>query len=236
MKNVFTNILSFSIVYFALGMVDLSAIYWEQIEVIRFVTKPLLIILLIVFYATNDRESTSSKFVFLIIALGFFLLANVATLFKREPMIIMAASIFFILGKLFYIFRFSNHRDFNVIKFLPFIGLYLLYMFLVISLIKPNAGSYLTPILIFLFVSLMTIQFAFLRKYEVSESSYYIVLLGVFLMLFGDTIKVLGSFYFNWEYQAIVAMFLYVISQFLIVMGLAKEKIEIQKTVAEGLR
>lgn len=225
MRTLFVNILYFSLLYFAVVLLDLFAIYMVDLKMIRFFTKPLLIVLLIVFYASNDKESTSSKFVFLIIALGFFLLANVATLFRTEPMIIMSASIFFILGKLFYIFRFANRRDFDIVKFLPFVAFYLLYMFVVLSLTLDHLGSYLIPVLLFLFVSLMAMQFAFLRKNEVSEASYQLVIFGIFMMLFGDTIRVLDAFYFHWTYGSLSAMLLYAMSQYLIVMGLVKEKI-----------
>lgn len=225
MKNVFTNILTFSVLYFAIALLDLSAVYLADLKFLNYLAKPLLIVLLIGFYASNDDKSSSSKFVFLIIALGFFLLAVVATLFN-DSMVLTAALVFFILGKLFYIFRFSNQRVFKPIRFLAFIAFYLLYLFVILYLTLDQLGSYLIPVSLFLFVSLMVVQFAFLRKNEVSDSSYQLVIIGVFLMFIGDTIAISRAFYFNWIYMKELIFILYIISQYLIVMGLVKEKVD----------
>ena len=226
MKRVLNSVLNFSILYFSVLLLDLSFIIWSDIELMRIATKPLLIMLLMAFYASNDKESTSNKFIYLVLALSCFLLANIMTLFKAEPIVLMAGSLFFILAKVFYVCRFSNNRDFNLKSSIPFVALYLLYMFAVLNVTMENLGSSLIPILVFLFVTLIAVQFAFLRKYTVNNRSYVLVITGILLLLGADTSAVLSRFYYRFPYQEVVTMFLYGLSQFLIVLGLVHEKID----------
>lgn len=225
MKRVLNNVLNFSILYFSVLILDLLFML-SDIELIRISTKPLLIILLMAFYASNDKESTSNKFMFLVLALSCFLLANIMTLFKTEPIVLMAGSLFFILAKVFYTFRFSNSRDFNLRSSIPFVALYLLYMFTILDLTMENLGASLIPVLVFLFVTLMAVQFAFLRKNTVNNRSYVLVIVGILLLLGADTSAVLSRFYHRLPYQEFATMFLYGLSQFLIVLGLVHEKKE----------
>ncbi|WP_026753547.1 lysoplasmalogenase family protein [Sediminibacter sp. Hel_I_10] len=231
MQRIFNNILKFSICYFSIVMIDLVFMTFSELEILRLVTKPALMLLLIFFYTLNDNESTSNNFVFTILALSFFLLANVMTYFKTEPIVLVAGSIFFILGKVCYVCRFSNNRDFNILQFLPFLAFYLLYMFSILNLTLDNLGSSLIPVLLFLFVTLLLVQFAFLRKEEVSKSSYILVMIGVFSFLLADTLSILGSFYKYWFYERFITMFVYASAQYMIIMGLVKEKIEPQTKI-----
>lgn len=224
MKRVFNNVLNFAILYFGILILDLFFMIWVDIEFIRLFTKPLLITSLIIFYASNDKESTSNKFIFLILALSFFLLANLMTLFKTEPVLLMAGSLFFILAKLFYVCRFSNNRDFNLLNALPLVVLYLIYMFTILNLTMDNLGPSLIPVLVFLFITLIALQFAFLRRHAVNKKSFQLVIVGMLLLLVADTSAVLSKFYYRFPYQEIGTMLIYGLSQFLIVLGLIHEK------------
>ena len=226
MQGLFNNILGFSIGYFAVMALDMFFMFVEPFEYLRFLTKPALIFLLIIYYASNDQESISKDFVFTVVALSFFLLANLATLFHTEPLLLIAASVFFILGKVFYIFRFSNSMDFDILNFFPFLALYLIYMFVILNLTLDNLGSSLIPVLLFLFVTLLAVQFAFLRKGMVSKASYQLVIFGIFVFAAADTLSILGSFYKYWPWARFIIMVAYAIAQYLIIMGLVKEKRE----------
>ncbi|MEM6517185.1 MAG: lysoplasmalogenase family protein [Bacteroidota bacterium] len=226
MQKAFNNILFFSLCYFSIMALDLSFMIFSDLESFRLGTKPSLIILLIIYYASNDNESISRDFLYTILALAFFMLANIATYFYLEPLVLVAASAFFILGKVFYVFRFSNKNLFDIINFLPFLGFYLLYIFIILKLTLDNLGSSLIPILLFLFVTLLALQFAFLRKGAVSKLSYNLVIIGMFSFVIADTLSVLASFYKYWPWEKYFTMVLYALAQYLIIMGLVKEKKE----------
>ena len=99
------------------------------------------------------------------------------------------------------------------------------YMVGLMHFVMGNLGSFLIPILIYIFVSLMVVLFAFLRKNEVDVKSYVLVLAGVVVAIISDSITVLQSFYNpNFPYHKILIMLIYGISQYLIVIGIVEEK------------
>lgn len=216
----------FSVLYFSVMGMDLVVMFIPDVEFLRLFTKPSLLLLLILYYSSNDDESVSKDFVFTILALSFFLVANLATYFYQEPLLIMTASICFILGKIFYICRFSNGKGFNIVNFLPFLASYLLYIFVILNLTLDNLGSSLIPILLFLFVTYLAVQFALLRKGTVSKSSYQLVIFGMVTLMLSDTLSVLGAFHRYWPWERFLTMMFYATAQYLLVMGLVKEKKE----------
>lgn len=223
MTFIFNSLSRFSILYFSVLMLDILCLIVSDFAPVRFITKPLLIVLLIIFYLQQNKDLTVQKSWLMTIALSCFLIANTLTLFRFKTMFVLA-SVFFILAKAFYAFRFANNRDFNLLASLPFIVSYVIYMLIILQLTMPNLGDSLITILMFLFVTLMAFQFAFLRKGDVSHQSYLFVLIGMFLLLLADTSSVLSAFYKRFQYQWIVTMLLYGFSQYLIVVGLIKER------------
>lgn len=224
MKRFFNSTLKFSLVYFSLLLLDLLIIVWGSNELWRLGTMPVIALLLIVFYIYNDKSAQPWKFAFMVIALSWFLLANIAVLFRNEPIMLILISVFFILGNVFYILRFSNNRDFDFIRLLPILALYLIYMFVILQLTQDRLGDLLIPIFIFLFVTLLTIQFALLRKSAVTKNSYYMVIIGLLFLLMSHTSAVLSVFYKTFDNQDVLTMLLYSIAQFLIVIGVVNEK------------
>lgn len=160
----------------------------------------------------------------MVIALFCFLLANIMVLLRAQPIALILMSIFFILGNIFYIFRFSNNRDFNIIRLLPTMCLYFIYMLVILQLTLDKLGSMLIPVFIFLFVTLLTVQFALLRKGVVTKESYRLVIIGMVLLLMSHTSAVLSTFYYRFPYQDVVTMLIYAISQYIVVIGIIREK------------
>jgi hypothetical protein len=224
MKRFFNSTLKFSLVYFSLLLLDLLIIVWGSNELWRLGTMPVIALLLIVFYIYNDKSARPWKFAFMVIALSWFLLANIAVLFRNESIMLILISVFFILGNVFYILIFSNNRDFDFIRLLPILALYLIYMFVILQLTQDRLGDLLIPIFIFLFVTLLTIQFALLRKSAVTKNSYYLVITGMLVLLMSHTSAVLSVFYKTFDNQDVLTMLLYSIAQFLIVIGVINEK------------
>jgi hypothetical protein len=224
MKQFFNNALKFSLVYFSLLLVDLFLIVWSRNELWRLTTMPVMALLLIVFYIYNDKSARLLKFAFMVIALLWFLLANISVLFRNESIMLILVSVFFILGNIFYILRFSNTRDFDFIRLLPMVVLYLIYMFVILHLTLDNLGDLRIPIFVFLFVTLLTIQFSLLRRGEVTKDSYYLVIIGMLLLLMSHTSAILSVFYKAFANQDVLTMLLYAIAQYCIVIGIINEK------------
>ena len=92
------------------------------------------------------------------------------------------------------------------------------------NFIYSKLGLYFIPTLIYLFVVLLLGQIAYLRKNEVNNLSYYLVLIGVLFSMLSDSIAFLKSFYdSSFFYHKYTIMLFYSLSQYLIVLGILKE-------------
>ena len=231
------NKLYFSVLYFSILIIDIIVKLGLDTIPFRFITKPLIVISLVLFYWINAKENSKKKFVFMILALFFFLLGDIFLIFKDVSFLFSLGMLGFILGKLFYTFRFSNQNDFKLVRLLPIVVFCFVYIFVVLNIIYDNLGKYFFPVLIYLFVAMLTLQFAYLRKSGVDTKSYLTVGIGILFSVMADSIAVLAQFYHNnFFYDYITVILFYGISQYLIVMGIIEEKNKIENSLYEDVR
>ena len=96
-------------------------------------------------------------------------------------------------------------------------------------MIYDNLGQMFIPAMIYAFVALMMLQLAYLRKHAVSKISYRMVIVGALITIISDSVTALKEFYAVVPYQDILIMLFYGISQYFIIIGLAKgEQDELQ--------
>lgn len=224
MKFLFSNVTYFSIAYFACLAMDI----WVKINLeavpYRYISKTLVILLLLVFFMKNHGDSTLKHFRFMVIALCCFMIGDWLLIEPDDTVLFASGMMFFILGKLFYAFRFSNQRDFELGRLLPFLLVCFIYILGLMNLIYDNLNDLFFPVLIYFFASIIVLQLAFLRKNDVNRLSYYLVFIGMIVSMLSDSITALKTFYMpNFAYEKITIMLFYGISQYLIVLGITKE-------------
>ncbi len=225
MKKFLKNKISFIIIFVTILILDLVIKDTLDNILFRYLSKSLIMISLIIFYLMHQKEKQKRSLYIMCIALFSFLLGDMF-LINYEDIIFYILGVFlFICGKLFYVFRFSNQKDFKLSNLLPFLGLSFIYMFFIMHLVIDNLGSFLLPVFIYLFICLMLLLFSFLRKNAVNSTSYLLVGIGVLLSVINDSVTVLQSFYdpnIILHYDVFV-MLMYGVSQYLIVLGIIKE-------------
>jgi hypothetical protein len=225
MNKLFKNKINFTIVFVSILIIDL--VIKDNLDSIffRYLSKSLIMISLIIFYLVHQKEKQKRNLYFMSAALFSFLLGDIFLINYEEVIFYILGVFLFILGKLFYVFRFSNQKDFKLLDLLPFFGLSFIYMFFIMHLVIDNLGSFLIPVFIYLFICLMLMLFAFLRWNEVNRESYILVTVGVFLSVINDSVTVLQSFYDPniIPHYDIFVMLVYGVSQYLIVLGIIKE-------------
>ncbi|WP_452220467.1 lysoplasmalogenase family protein [Lacinutrix salivirga] len=229
MKHLFKNVLLFTIFYFLVLAIDIyiKISFEPYTYTYRYFTKAILLLSLGIFYYYNKNKDTpKNKNRLVYIALFVFLIGDMFLLnYVLQPLYITGL-ILFLIGKLLYAARFSNQNDFKLTKLLPFLGACFLYMIVIMLLVYDTIGAFFIPALLYLFSCMIVALFAFLRKGVVDRFSYTMVMVGILCSMVSDTFGVLQSFYdeniFSHEFST---MFFYGTSQFLIVVGLAKEKI-----------
>ncbi|WP_346881491.1 lysoplasmalogenase family protein [uncultured Algibacter sp.] len=224
MRIVFNNFYRFSLLFFVTLIADIIVKITFEVSIYRFISKSLVIILLSVFYILNQKESSKFKMIYMLGALLSYWIGDMMLILHKIEVYNMLGLSFFIIGKLFYVFRFSNSKDFDLLKLFPFLILFFFYLVSVFILIQNNLNDYYYLTLVYIFVGLVLIIFALLRKSEVNNSSYYVVLMGILCSVFSDSITALKSFYDkDFAFHIVTIMLFYGLSQYFIVMGIVKE-------------
>lgn len=158
-------------------------------------------------------------------ALGCFIIGDLFLIKMESKPLFILGVFFFAIAKVLYSVRFSNQSDFKIYQLLPFLLFCFAYMCSVMLLVYDNLGDYFLPTLVYLFIVMIVAQFAYLRRYEVNKTSYWLVLIGIMFSMFSDSITLLKEFYnHNIAYHQITIMLFYGLSQYFIVVGIIKEK------------
>jgi uncharacterized membrane protein YhhN len=222
-KTIFKNPTIFSVIFFLLLFIDIYI--KENLSAIpyRYISKPLVILFLLAYYLLNKDPKNKTKFILTIVGLLCFLVGDVLLINGNEFAYLATGISFFILGKAFYCYIFSHSKDFNISRLIPFFIVSFIYTTVLFILIYDNLGSMFVPVLIFLFVAIMMLQLAYLRKNAVSKISYQLVLIGALISMVSDTVTALKEFYTAIPFQEITIMLFYGISQYFIILGITKE-------------
>ncbi|WGD34926.1 lysoplasmalogenase [Olleya sp. YS] len=226
MKSIFKNLTYFTLFYFFLFAVDAYVKVFFLHSLLRYITKGALIIALLYYFILNNNDTSQRNIRLIVLAICSFLIGDeliIAGNINRYFFVL--GVIFFGIGKILYSIRFSHKKDFNTLKLLPFLLFCFSYMSVVMMIIYDNLNSYFIPVLIYLFIVMLTAQFAFLRRSEVNNISYFLVLIGVVFSMFSDSITLLKEFYSETiAYNQYTIMLFYALSQYFIVIGLVKER------------
>ncbi|MFC7443821.1 lysoplasmalogenase [Mesoflavibacter profundi] len=229
-QNIFKNFKYFTLLYLFVLVIDTFVKNSDYKYSLRYITKPLLVVLLIVFFLINNKEKYKSGFCLVLGAYILFFLGDILLIGNDTKLKFAIGGTFFGIAKVLLSIRFTNTQDFEIKKLLPFLAFCFVYMSVIMLFIYNNLKFYFIPSLCYLLVVMMMGQFAYLRKKEVNNTSYYLVLFGVFFSMLSDGITFLKVFYDSKIlYHTITIMSFYAISQFLIVVGIVKETSSLTK-------
>lgn len=223
-SRILTDTTYFTIAFFSLLALDLLVKFQLEAMPYRYISKTLLIGLLIGYYIKNQKEAIRKNFWLMITALSCFMIGDWLLIITNNIKVFTSGVVFFILGKVFYAIRFSNQRDFKLSRLIPFLFCCFLYILWIMNLIYDNLHDLFFPTLIYFFVVVISLQLAFLRKDDVNKLSYILVFIGVIASVASDSITALKVFYMpNFAHEKVTIMLFYGISQYLIVIGITRE-------------
>jgi uncharacterized membrane protein YhhN len=205
-------------------LVDLAAVYkgWAMI---RIVTKPLLMILLLVFVSIRLETVTAEKRLLQSAIVGS-LLGDIFLLLDNGSSIwFMLGLISFLVAHIFYIILFIRIRRKNqprkkwnilvIILLAAYVGFffYLLY---------PGLGSLKVPVIIYALVLAAMLGTAF-HAFAITKQTYgMITVVGAFLFLVSDSLLAINKFYTSFFLSSVLIMFTYALAQLFIVLGVSK--------------
>lgn len=208
------------ILYFLVLAVDLFTVYFGN-ETLRYVTKPLLMPLLVIyFFAETTLFSTSLK-KWIVLALLFSWGGDVLLMF--EPIssnFFIFGLVAFLIAHVFYILFYEGVIRKNGIRknywwFLPVI----IYYIALIYILSPNLGDMKLPVRIYgIVISYMLIQ-ALQTGVIKNFGAATLMIAGAVLFITSDSILAINKFYEPFEYAGIAIMLTYGIAQLLITLG-----------------
>ena len=211
------------ILYLAVLAADLFTVYTNN-ETLRYITKPLLMPLLIVLFISQTTGFNSSLKKWIVLALVFSWAGDVLLMFEStNGNFFIFGLVGFLIAHIFYILFYENViRKEGLRKnywwFLPVI----LYYIALIYFLSPKLGDMKFAVRIYgIVISYMLIQALQTGRIK-NMTAATLMIGGAVLFITSDSILAINKFYESFAYAGIAIMLTYGIAQLLITLGAVK--------------
>jgi len=211
-------------------------------ETLKFFTKPLLMIVLVIFYARAKQGPVNKVHRLMIAAFMFAWVGDVALMFvsnapdgstlmgiPKNPNFFLLGLVGFLITHILYTIAFAEVSDKNVAALLPkkfwVIGPLFIYMVALLSLLLPaimqNAMTkpFLAPVVVYSTAIAVMVLFSINRFHRVNDRSFILVFSGALLFMFSDSLIAINKFLQPIPYAGVAIMLLYCGGQLLIAKG-----------------
>jgi uncharacterized membrane protein YhhN len=210
-----------TIIYFLTGLLFII-IHDNQLGMLDFITKALIIPLLMVYFVINinplsDRLNRS------MFAGLFFSWAGdvILELSNNNPALFTPGLLCFLAAHVMYFTVFVTTKGKNSIL-TNRIGLLvpvIIYGITLVAYLYSDLGPMRLPVIVYAIVILTMLSGAINRKEKVNRRSYLLVLSGAILFVISDSVIAVSKFSYKFESSGIVIMSTYILAQYLIVSG-----------------
>lgn len=225
MNIFFKNIYLFSIVFLVAVVLDNLVKQNLDTSFHRHLSKSLVTGLLLVYYLVNKNDKVPKlKSNAVIIGLILFTIGGwFGTLMNNNYTYFLLSFVFFVAGKFFYGLRLAKNHDFNFKRILFFLLFFSLYMFVLVNEVYEKLGDQLIIIVIYFFISIVLLAFAFVRKEFVCYKSYILVFLGLLLFVISESMLVVKLYGNSFAFDGPTLLVLYELGQYLFILGVLEE-------------
>lgn len=190
-----------------------------------YLSKPLILISLILFTITSNQKSSIAVKSFFIPGLFFALLGDILLMIRGVDLFAPGLASFLVM-QLLYIRTFradlptAPSSSSSVLAFLPF----LLYAVTLYTLLFPHLIGPIMPVAVAIYALSIAVMgwMAWLRRKVVNTISFQWVFFGALLFMFSDTCIAINKFLMPIPYNTFWVMSTYAAAQFLITLGLLK--------------
>lgn len=214
----------FALLFLVLVSIDLVVGSSENLQHLRYATKPSILISLILFFIQFSSGLSGKIKVLTIGGLFFSLVGDVALLFDS------VSDIYFLIGlsgfltaHIFYVFLFLVHRN-KQRNLIGFAVLVLLLAGSVFLLLLNTLNELLIPVIIYIIAISFMVVTAYSRKGMVNKTSYLLVLIGAILFLISDSFLAINKFKYDLPLSHLLVMGTYSFAQIGITLGILKLK------------
>lgn len=189
-----------------------------KLQAVYLVTKPLLMIVLLLYFVTATKGYPQWRF-YVIAALAFSWAGDV---FLISSDWFIEGLVSFLIAHVFYIIAYQKtgaaSGDLRALDLLKFI----IYGAVLMWIIYPGLGELLIPVSIYALVLLGMGVWAHKRRSATSTSSFKLVAAGAILFALSDGLIAVNKFALEIPAERIFIMSIYMTAQYLIVQGLIK--------------
>jgi len=211
-------------VFIFLFLLDLSLdIYFnnaKEFYTFRLYTKPIITILLGVFFYINSKNMVLLYRTAILLALAFFCTGDIMLLEDTPFYSFAFGLLLFLVGLLLYSFYFYRQATYDVDRLIPFLAVSMLIALTLIYLMYDGLNNFLVPVMVYMVTVLNFVKIAFLRYKNVIDKSYRLVLIGTIFFTITQVIIGLHNFHKAIIYKDIFIMFFYGFSQLCIILGI----------------
>lgn len=208
------------ILFLIILFTDITAVYFKN-ELLRYISKPLLMPFLIIYFIFNTRPFISPLKKWIVLALVFSWAGDVLLIFdSMSPSFFIFGLVAFLIAHIFYILFYETiirreHLQKNYWWFIPV----LIYYVSMIYILSPHLGDMKLPVRIYgIVISYMLIgalQTSMIRNQDAAR----LMIAGSVLFITSDTLLAINKFHGSFEYAGIAVMLTYGIAQLLITLG-----------------
>lgn len=205
--------------------IDLLFIYLKY-DNGRYITKPLIVILLCIYTVQSSREKTKPIFL-LLTALLFSLAGDIFLLFDTTtPNLFIFGLISFLIAHVFFILLFLQIKKANQPSrkiywwVIALIGCYTIFLY---SLLSPFLDNLKIPVL--LYASVLSIMFlTCVHAFSISQIAGRFCIAGAGLFVISDSLLAINKFYHPFAVAGLIIMFTYSFAQLFIVTGIIRNQ------------
>lgn len=199
---------------------------WLDFHEFRLLTKPLVVISLMIYFGINGKHLPPKIYAFTVLAMCFSLVGDVLLLFdERKPKFFLFGLMAFMLAHLSYTFVFLRQRNTRFSRESWFVlTVLIIYIIVLFFMIKNNLDGLIIPVVIYIIAILAMAISSQNRMGKVSNQSYILVLSGALIYILSDSIFAIDRFYHPILWAQLWVMGTYATSQYLIINGLLSNK------------
>lgn len=185
------------------------------------VTKPLLMIVMIIYFVSSVNSISSALKKWIIAALAFSWLGDVLLMFQQEqPIFFLLGLSAFLIAHIFYILFFHLARVNEQVKSRWWLlAIVVVYYAILMAVLYPKLGDMKVPVpvygIVISFMLLLATHMLFIKNSKAGQ----LMMAGAVLFILSDSVLAINKFYQPFEAAGLVIMLTYGMAQLLITKG-----------------
>jgi uncharacterized membrane protein YhhN len=212
---------------FFISVIGVIAFEFTQTPWLHFVSKPLIVLsLLVYYYYGTAREDRSVTFILALLA------CLAGDVFLMSPDYFIPGLASFLVGHVLYIFTYRQHQNESTLTSLQGLQRVRLAFPIVLAgtglvvILYSKLGDLQIPVIIYAAVITTMVLTALFRYGRTSNESFWLIFVGAVLFMISDSILAVNKFLNPVTNAGLYIMITYVAAQFLIVDGILKHPVD----------